>query len=588
MKNRRSEEFAYDDLNRLTKAWLNGELIHDMTYHPNGNIDTKSDVGTYRYDTPRPHAMSGIDNVGEGVTNEKQFIEYSTFNKVSQIRQGIQENNISKLYNIYYGLDEQRIKTVYSPNFNTALTRYYFGSYEKEIDGDGNVTHIDYIYSPTGLALIVKNGTKYYTHTDLLGSIERITSATGSLVSEYAYTPWGGRILLSGVNITDRGYTGHEHLTPFGDDTNGGFCLINMNGRIYDPVLARFLSPDPYVQAPDFTQSFNRYAYGWNNPFKYTDPSGEFVLTTSAIIGISIGVGILTGGYTGYKIAESKGYNLNNWQTWGYMLGGGAIGGLAGWAGASASISASASVIAGGGNGMGAALMSGTVSSAISGGITNGGFTALAGGSLSETIGATIQGTTKGAITGFVGAAAFQGVNQFFQNFPKPFVYKSYTIDGSGVLINLLPTNTLSYMAGSTAAQITSNLLNGNKPFQNIDYGLNLGILFPLAIDVTRGVNAFQFNMAQKYNRTATKLSSINDLLSKTTLNNNGDLNIEINAEGWLSYENQTGNSNESFDFDSSLDPIFSGREHTECIQINPWIQNYRTLIQMLYNFKRR
>ena len=69
----------------------------------------------------------------------------------------------------------------------------------------------------------------YYIHTDLLGSIERITNTTGQIVSEYTYTPWGGRILLSGVNITDRGYTGHEHLSPFGDDSNGGFCLINMN-----------------------------------------------------------------------------------------------------------------------------------------------------------------------------------------------------------------------------------------------------------------------------------------------------------------------------------------------------------------------
>ncbi|OJX87699.1 MAG: hypothetical protein BGP01_00020 [Paludibacter sp. 47-17] len=65
----------------------------------------------------------------------------------------------------------------------------------------------------------------YYIHTDLLGSIERVTNATGQLVNEYTYTPWGGRVLLSGVNITDHGYTGHEHLTPFRDDSNSGFCL---------------------------------------------------------------------------------------------------------------------------------------------------------------------------------------------------------------------------------------------------------------------------------------------------------------------------------------------------------------------------
>ena len=49
---------------------------------------------------------------------------------------------------------------------------------------------------------------------------------------------------------------------------------INMNGRLYDQLLGRMLSPDPFVQAPTFTQSFNRYSYVWNNPLRYTDPSG--------------------------------------------------------------------------------------------------------------------------------------------------------------------------------------------------------------------------------------------------------------------------------------------------------------------------
>jgi uncharacterized protein RhaS with RHS repeats len=52
-----------------------------------------------------------------------------------------------------------------------------------------------------------------------------------------------------------------------------------MNARLYDPALGRFLSPDPYVQAPDFSQAFNRYSYCLNNPLKYTDPNGEFLLS---------------------------------------------------------------------------------------------------------------------------------------------------------------------------------------------------------------------------------------------------------------------------------------------------------------------
>jgi len=55
-----------------------------------------------------------------------------------------------------------------------------------------------------------------------------------------------------------RGYTSHEHLPEFG--------LINMNARLYDSVIGRFLSLDPYVQAPDFTQNYNRYSYCFNNP----------------------------------------------------------------------------------------------------------------------------------------------------------------------------------------------------------------------------------------------------------------------------------------------------------------------------------
>ena len=49
----------------------------------------------------------------------------------------------------------------------------------------------------------------------------------------------------------------------------------NMNGRLYDPVIGRFFSPDNIVQLPEFSQSFNRYSYCLNNPLKCTDPSGQ-------------------------------------------------------------------------------------------------------------------------------------------------------------------------------------------------------------------------------------------------------------------------------------------------------------------------
>ena len=74
-----------------------------------------------------------------------------------------------------------------------------------------------------------------------------------------------------------RGYTGHEQLNQFG--------LINMNARLYDPLLARFLAPDPYVGS-GMTNDFNRYLYARNNPMMYTDPSGKFIqwIIAAAII----------------------------------------------------------------------------------------------------------------------------------------------------------------------------------------------------------------------------------------------------------------------------------------------------------------
>ena len=106
-------------------------------------------------------------------------------------------------------------------------------------------------------------------------TITHVTDASGNVVSEYSFDAWGRHrdkddwsYSLSGepALFADRGFTGHEWL-PW-------FNLYNMNGRLYDPVVGRFLSPDPYVANQTSTQEYNRYSYCLNNPLKYIDPSG--------------------------------------------------------------------------------------------------------------------------------------------------------------------------------------------------------------------------------------------------------------------------------------------------------------------------
>ena len=158
--------------------------------------------------------------------------------------------------------------------------KYFDGDYEEDSTSAGTKKY-HYISAPTGLVgIFVSVGdtdTLYHVLSDNLGSINAVINSETNEISKYSYSAWGiprdpddWTSDLTGDLFAGRGFTGHEHLTEFD--------LINMNGRVYDPVLARFLSPDPFVQFPGMTDGHNRYAYALNNPLRYTDPSGYYSL----------------------------------------------------------------------------------------------------------------------------------------------------------------------------------------------------------------------------------------------------------------------------------------------------------------------
>ena len=116
----------------------------------------------------------------------------------------------------------------------------------------------------------------FYYHTNYIGSIEKITNTAGESVDSMSYTPFGQRRMFSdwsktdtAKHLIDRGFTGQQHLD--------NFALINFNGRMYDPVLAHFLSPDPYIQSPENPLNYNRYSYCLFSPLQYVDPSGLLI-----------------------------------------------------------------------------------------------------------------------------------------------------------------------------------------------------------------------------------------------------------------------------------------------------------------------
>ena len=175
-----------------------------------------------------------------------------------------------------YGVDEQRRKSEYKVNNILQETRYYLGDYEEKTDHTTGIT--EKIHYLRGGAILIKTGdteTLYYGYYDHLGSLIALVNEQGKVVERYSFDPWGNRRNPTDWTqpdsrtswIVNRGFTMHEHLDAFG--------IINMNGRVYDPLTAQFFSPDPYIQAPGDWLNYNRYAYCLNNPFKYTDPSGE-------------------------------------------------------------------------------------------------------------------------------------------------------------------------------------------------------------------------------------------------------------------------------------------------------------------------
>src|SRR5690606_29018363 len=102
------------------------------------------------------------------------------------------------------------------------------------------------------------------------------------------------------------------------------------NGRLYDPMLHRFLSPDNYVQDPYNTQNFNRYGYVLNNPLSYVDPSGELPILIPILAGAAIF------GYLGGTAANDGQFNPAKWdwssgKTWAGIGIGAVAGGLGGW-----------------------------------------------------------------------------------------------------------------------------------------------------------------------------------------------------------------------------------------------------------------
>jgi len=290
-----TDALSYDGLNRLTQAVTSNpglplNVTKTVGYDAIGNIVNKSDVGNYTYDPARVHAVASIapgatgtvtasyayDGNGNMLTGRGRTVAWTSFDMVSQIAQG------ANTLGFAYDSEHARLKQASSDG----STKYYLNDpvsgimAEKMIGASLSVTWNDYIMLGAEMvALRVTAATTQtrYFHKDHLGSIVALTDESGAVVERDSFDAWGQRRtpmggddpLYPALSLTSqitRGFTGHEQLDAVG--------LVHMNGRIYEPVIGKMMSPDPSVPNPIDGQAYNRYSYVGNNPLSLTDPTG--------------------------------------------------------------------------------------------------------------------------------------------------------------------------------------------------------------------------------------------------------------------------------------------------------------------------
>lgn len=269
-----TESFGYDNMNRLISY---GD--ETATYDIKGNITEKSDIGSFNYDiTSRPYALSEATPASDAIPNSIQEVIYTSFNQPMDIMEGIYTTDFD------YNSNHDRIKMRVLGSQNTPmLTRHYLGGCY-EYDQTPSIAK-EKLYLMGGYynapAVLIKQGDSiavYNILRDHLASITHVIDPNGVTIQELAYDAWGRlrnpvthEVYSPGQEpelFLGRGFTGHEHLPWYG--------LINMNARLYDPALGRFLSPDPILFEPDNSQSYNSYTYCLNNPLRYVDLLGLF------------------------------------------------------------------------------------------------------------------------------------------------------------------------------------------------------------------------------------------------------------------------------------------------------------------------
>lgn len=305
--------FGYDALNRLTTAFTGnaacatyeggvgaGVYNESYVYARDGNLSSKTGVGTYTYDATavgcspgtqatKPHAVRqagtssfGYDcngNMGgRTVGNTPYTLFYDAENRLREVKE-VTGVGVDAVY-VYDG-DGNRVQAT-----TNGVTTHYPGRHFERTLNSGYTKY----FSFGGELVSFERSTGYPANTgrrfvlrDHLNSTSVVVNGGGTKLWEERYLPFGEvrQTWKSASEMpvqTPYRYTGQRLEVGVGAPSPVGGLdrgLYDYGARWYDPMLGRFVQADSVVPNPGNPQDLNKYTYVGNNPLRYTDPTGH-------------------------------------------------------------------------------------------------------------------------------------------------------------------------------------------------------------------------------------------------------------------------------------------------------------------------
>ncbi|MCE7918173.1 MAG: RHS repeat-associated core domain-containing protein, partial [Chloroflexi bacterium CFX1] len=270
--------YDYDALDRLTSWQLNQDTPETYIYDPTtGNLDQKAGLDLQYLDSNHVHAVTNAnsntyayDANGNQTTrhigNDTFHLIYDAENRLVEVKK-----NVTTIAEFTFDGDGKRVMSV----IDGETIRFVGGYYERK----GSEITKYYMAGAARVAMrkytIPQSMTVEYMLGDHLGSTSVTTDSNGAMISEMRYKPWG-ELRYTWTNApanTSPAYelTRYQYTGQYSYDVE--FGLKYYGARFYDSATGHFVSADTVI--PEGTQGYDRYAYVYNNPLRYNDPTGH-------------------------------------------------------------------------------------------------------------------------------------------------------------------------------------------------------------------------------------------------------------------------------------------------------------------------